>query len=88
MGFATLTFCRWANYIFASDRAGGLGGIDIWYVQFENGKWSEARNLGAPINTKYDDQTPFIHPDGVTLYFTSEGHAGMGVRSLHDAPQR
>ena len=67
---------------FASNRPGGLGGIDIWYVRFESGKWQPAKNLGAPINTKWDDQTPFIHPDGSTLYFTSEGHAGMGGKDL------
>ncbi len=67
---------------FASNRPNGLGGIDIWYVQLDNGKWSEARNLGAPINTRWDDQTPFIHADNQTLFFTSEGHAGMGGRDL------
>ena len=67
---------------FASTRPNGLGGVDIWYVQFENGKWSEAKNVGAPINTPYDDQTPFIHADNATLYFTSEGHAGMGGKDL------
>lgn len=67
---------------FASTRAGGLGGIDIWFVRFENGRWSAAQNLGAPVNTRWDDQTPFIHPDGTTLYFTSEGHAGVGGKDL------
>ena len=67
---------------FASNRPNGLGNIDIWFVQFENGKWSEARNLGAPINTRWDDQTPFIHADNATLFFTSDGHAGMGGTDL------
>ena len=67
---------------FTSNRPGGLGGLDIWYVRFEAGKWQAAKNLGAPINTSWDDQTPFIHPDGMTLYFTSEGHAGMGGKDL------
>lgn len=67
---------------FASNRPNGVGGLDIWYVQFDEGKWSEARNLGAPINTKSDDQTPFIHADNATLFFTSEGHAGMGGKDL------
>ncbi len=67
---------------FASNRPNNAGGIDIWYVQLENGKWSEARNLGAPINTRWDDQTPFIHADNATLFFTSEGHAGMGGKDL------
>lgn len=68
---------------FASDRPGGLGGKDIWYVVFENGKWSEARNMGSPINTPEDDQTPFIHQDGITLYFTSEGLPGMGGKDIY-----
>ena len=67
---------------FASTRPKGAGGIDIWYIQSENGKWSEARNLGTPINTRWDDQTPFIHADNATLFFTSEGHAGMGGKDL------
>ena len=67
---------------FASNRPGGLGGIDIWYVRFESGKWQPAKNMGAPINTRWDDQTPFIHQDGTTLYFTSEGHPGMGGKDL------
>ena len=68
---------------FSSDRAGGLGGRDIWYVVFANGKWSEARNMGQPINTPFDEQAPFMHLDGETLYFTSNGHAGMGGQDLY-----
>ena len=68
---------------FSSDRKGGLGGRDIWYIKFENGKWSEAKNMGKPINTPYDEQAPFIHPDGETLYFTSDGHAGMGGQDIY-----
>jgi outer membrane protein OmpA-like peptidoglycan-associated protein len=68
---------------FASDRPGGVGGLDIWYVKYENGKWGEAKNMGAPINTPFDEQTPFIHPDGVTMYFTSEGHPGMGGKDIY-----
>ncbi len=68
---------------FASDRPGGFGGYDIWYISFENGKWSEARNIGKSINTPANDQTPFIHQDGVTLYFTSEGHPGMGGKDIY-----
>jgi outer membrane protein OmpA-like peptidoglycan-associated protein/tetratricopeptide (TPR) repeat protein len=63
---------------FTSTRAGGLGGRDIWYSSFKNGKWGEAKNMGTPINTPADDQAPFIHPDGQTLYFASKGHQGLG----------
>ena len=68
---------------FSSDRPGGLGGRDIWYVTFENGKWSAARNIGKPINTSFDEQAPFMHPDGTTLYFTSNGLTGMGGQDLY-----
>ena len=68
---------------FSSDRPGGLGGRDIWYVMFINGKWSEARNMGKPINTPFDEQAPFMHLDGETFYFTSNGHAGMGGQDLY-----
>lgn len=64
---------------FASDRKGGFGGIDIYKCnKLPNGKWGLAVNLGNVINTKYDDNAPFIHPDGKTLYFTSRGHKNMG----------
>jgi outer membrane protein OmpA-like peptidoglycan-associated protein len=61
-----------ATMYFVSDRAGGYGGNDIYKcTRLANGEWSKAVNLGAPINTKYDDEAPFIHPDGVTLYYSS-----------------
>jgi len=64
---------------FSSDRPGGFGGMDIYTVtKLPNGKWGKARNLGPAINTEYDDDAPFIHPDGKTLYFSSAGHKTMG----------
>lgn len=64
---------------FVSDRKGGLGGRDIYRcVKLPNGKWSLATNLGAPINTEFDEDAPFLHPDGVTLYFSSKGNKNMG----------
>ncbi len=68
---------------FASNRAGGYGGIDIWYSRFAAGKWSAPRNAGPMINTKYDDEMPFLHADGTTFYFMSDGHAGMGGKDLY-----
>ena len=57
---------------FASNRPGGFGGNDIYKCKkLENGEWSKAKNLGAIINTPFDDEAPFIHPDGITLYFSS-----------------
>jgi len=68
---------------FSSDRAGGHGGRDIW-VSYRNeaGKWGAPHNLGDSINTTGADQAPFIHPDGKTLYFMSDGHPGMGGGDL------
>lgn len=64
---------------FVSDRPGGYGGRDIYRcVKLPNGKWSLAQNVGPTINTKYDEDGPFIHPDGVTLIFASNGHKTMG----------
>ena len=64
---------------FVSNRPGGYGGRDIWVSYLdENMKLSTPENLGPNINTKYDDQCPFIHADQQTLYFTSNGWPGMG----------
>ncbi|MEQ8927696.1 MAG: OmpA family protein [Fulvivirga sp.] len=64
---------------FASDRPGGQGGIDIYYsIKDRNGEWARSKNLGAKINTEYDDDAPFIDYDGKTLYFSSLGRKGMG----------
>ena len=68
---------------FASNRPGGKGKNDIWisYLQ-DNGKWIKPINAGEPINTSDNDQAPFIHADGLTLYFMSNGHIGMGGYDL------
>ena len=64
---------------FSSNRPGGQGGMDLWYsVLDKNGKWDSPRNLGKPVNTEGDEMSPFIHFDGKTLYFSSDGHSGMG----------
>lgn len=64
---------------FVSDRDGGEGERDIYRsIILPNGEWSKAQNLGDVVNTKYDEEAPFIHPDGRTLYFSSQGHSSMG----------
>ncbi len=64
---------------FVSDRPGGYGGRDIYRcVKLPNGAWSKALNVGPTINTKYDEDGPYIHPDGLTLIFASSGHKSMG----------
>ena len=64
---------------FVSNRPGGQGGSDI-YVSKMNAKgiWEKAKNLGSVINTSYDEEGVFMHPDGKTLYFSSKGHNSMG----------
>ncbi len=69
---------------FCSNRSGGKGESDIWVSYREsNGKWGEPVNLGEKINTPGKEQSPFIHPDGQTLYFMSNGHPGMGGYDLY-----
>jgi peptidoglycan-associated lipoprotein len=64
---------------FSSDMPGGFGGKDIWYVTYsKRGKtWGDPINLGETINTDGDDMYPFVADDG-TLYFSSNGHVGLG----------
>ncbi len=65
---------------FSSNREGGFGEHDIWVSNWNEDKmeWGEPSNLGGVINTKYDERGVFKHPDGKTMYFASDGHAGMG----------
>lgn len=64
---------------FTSEKPGGLGETDIYTSTLdEDGNWSEAVNLGETINTSERDESPFIHPNGKTLYFSSRGHQTMG----------
>jgi len=68
---------------FVSDRKGGMGGKDIYVSHLDpKGKWGPAENLGAPINTMYSEEGVFIHPDGKTLYFSSQGHKTIGGYDL------
>lgn len=74
---------------FVSGRPGGKGLLDIWvsYLQTD-GKWGEPVNLGDSINTPFKEMSPFIHPDGKTLYFSSDGWVGMGGDDLFVAHQK
>jgi outer membrane protein OmpA-like peptidoglycan-associated protein len=64
---------------FVSNREGGFGGSDIYMTKKnDKGKWTAAVNLGTTINTEYDEEGVFMHPDGKTLYFSSKGHNTMG----------
>ncbi len=64
---------------FTSSRPGGKGKKDIWVSKrSKDGKWGKPQSAGDNINTSGEDISPFIHPDGRTLYFVSDGHPGMG----------
>lgn len=64
---------------FVSDRKGGLGGYDIWYSKKDSlGRWTRAMNAGKPINSKFDEISPYIHVNNRNLYFSSNGLPGFG----------
>lgn len=68
---------------FVSGRPGGYGKMDIWKTEMlEEGVFTVPENLGPTINTDGDESAPFIHADGKTLYFVSDGHVGMGGRDI------
>ena len=68
---------------FVSTRNGGKGGYDLWKSELmKEGSWSVPVNLGPEINTPYDEQSPFIHPDDQTLFFSSNGWPGLGNKDL------
>lgn len=65
--------------IFSSDRPGGYGGLDLYISKkLSNNEWARPMNLGPVINSKYNEDSPFLHSDGKTLYFSSQGHNSMG----------
>lgn len=64
--------------IFASDRPGGLGGLDLYISKKINGDWGPAVNLGPEINTPFNEDRPFLINKGKTLFFSSQGHRNMG----------
>jgi WD40-like Beta Propeller Repeat len=64
---------------FVSNRIGGFGDLDIYVAQrLSDSTWSSPENLGGIINSRWNENTPFITPDGNRLFFSSEGHEGMG----------
>ena len=73
---------------FAARRSGGKGKIDLYkatlagYTTDGFPRFQKVENLGAPVNTPFNEMAPFIHPDGRTLYFTSDGHLGFGGTDL------
>ena len=74
---------------FTANLPGGYGGLDIWKVtrSSRDGAWSEPINLGSTINTEGDECFPYVHQDG-TLYFSSNGHPGMGGLDIFKAKEK
>ena len=67
------------TFYFVSDRPEGFGGGDIYRSKrLPNGEWALPTNLGSSINSEYDEICPFIHPDGRTLFFSSNNRESMG----------
>lgn len=63
----------------SSEREGGYGGLDLYESHKQaDGTWTTPANLGPKINTEYDEDAPYIDPDGISLYFSSQGHSSMG----------
>ena len=71
-----------SDLYFVSDRPGGYGGLDIWVSHFQFGLWQLPVNLGPQINTSGNETAPFISSDNRTLYFSSDGHMGLGGSDL------
>lgn len=69
---------------FISDREGGFGGKDIYVARWDarKGDWGLAENLGPTVNSPYDEDGVYLHPDGKTLYFSSRGHNSMGGNDI------
>ena len=73
-----------SKLFFSSERPLGLGKKDIWMSELdEKGNWKKAVNLGKNINTSYDEVSPFIHANGYSLFFSSNGKEGMGKFDIY-----
>ncbi len=74
--------------VFASNRAGGFGGFDLYYSLFENGKWTEPINMGEKINTQFDEYRPILINEEVSntqtmMVFSSNRSGGKGGFDLY-----
>jgi outer membrane protein OmpA-like peptidoglycan-associated protein/tetratricopeptide (TPR) repeat protein len=73
---------------FTSNRPGGKGDYDLWVSEKRDGSWGKPVNLGDSINTPGTEQSPFIHPDQSSLYFSSNGWPGMGKGDIFLSRQK
>lgn len=72
---------------FSSDMPGGQGGMDIWQTTYNDGSYGTPINLGTAINTKGDEVFPTVKGDD-TIYFSSDGHVGLGGLDIHTSTKR
>lgn len=72
---------------FSSDRPSGEGGLDLWFIELDEAGLpvGEAKNLGRPVNSELDEQSPFFHEASSTLFFSSNGHNSIGGLDLFKA---
>jgi tetratricopeptide (TPR) repeat protein len=71
--------------VFASNRPGGSGGLDLYISHRINGNWGPAVNLGTEINTEFNEDRPFLINNGKTIFFSSQGHENIGGYDLFRA---
>ncbi len=71
-----------SQLIFASDRPGGFGGLDLYISHKINSDWGPAVNMGPEINTQFNEDRPFLINNGKTLFFSSQGHENLGGYDL------
>lgn len=68
-----------SKIIFTSAREGGYGGSDLYMTEKNHlGEWGIPQNLGSTVNTPLNDNSPYLAPDGKTLYYATDGHPGLG----------
>ena len=84
MGFAAMLVCRWHHVVFYLNTTRRAWKSDIYLARSDsNNVFSEVERLPFPINTPGNDQRPHFHPDGKTLYFSTNGLPGMGGSDLY-----
>ena len=73
------------RFFTACNREDGLGDCDIYFVKFENGKWSSPVNAGKPLNTEFWEAFPYFSADSRFLYFSSDKTGGVGKKDIWKA---
>jgi len=70
---------------FSSNREGGYGGYDIYESEYlGNGKWTHPLNLGPAVNSEYDEESPYLLNDGITLYFSANGYSSRNDFDIYE----